>query len=152
MKGGEESVPGDALQQHSLLQQNGKIPDIPEHMQPLVQQQLNALEMRQMVWQGNIWPGQSMQWEIHEQDQSAKPGRDEELRQWETVISLNLPALGEVSAKLHFGNRGLSLVLGAGSSATRLAMSNAAARLAEALAGNGISIINMQVVQHEPAQ
>jgi hypothetical protein len=146
VKGREEDTPGGGLPQSSLSQQNGKTAEMPEHLQPLVQQQLNALETRQMVWQGQVWPGQVMQWEIHEHGQPATQEDTGYLRQWTTVISLNLPNLGEVNAKLHFGDGGLSLVLDAGSTTTRSALSGAAAQLAESMAGNGIPVINMRVV------
>lgn len=132
--------------------QEAKAPAIPEHLQPLVQQQLNALETRQMVWQGFIWPGQTMQWAIHEHEQSAQGRESEEQRQWDTTISLNLPRLGDVSAKLQFSKSGLKLVLGASDPAARKLLSNAAAQLAAVMAENGISIANMQVIQHAAAE
>src|SRR5512135_2688087 len=42
-------------------------PHIPDHLQTLVQQQLNALETRQVLWQGQVWQGQEMRWEVREE-------------------------------------------------------------------------------------
>lgn len=141
------------VQRASPAQQEAKAPEIPEHLRPLVQQQLNALETRQMVWQGFIWPGQIMQWEIHEREQSAQNQEVvDDQRQWDTTVSLNLPKLGGVSAKLQFSNKGLGLMLNADNPATRKLLSNAAAQLVAALAENEISITNMQVAQHADAQ
>ncbi len=38
----------------------------PVHPQtaPLVQQQLETLDQRQLLWQGQVWPGQDMRWQI----------------------------------------------------------------------------------------
>lgn len=141
-----------AMHRSLSASQEAKALGIPEHLQPLVQQQLNTLETRQMVWQGLVWPGQAMQWEIHEREQPAQDWETGEQRQWATSINLNLPKLGEVSAKLNFSNNSLSLVLGAGTQAAREQMGGAVAQLAASLAENGIAIANIQVVQHAAAE
>ena len=124
------------------LQEN-KTLNIPEHLQPLVQQQLNALETRQMVWMGNIWPEQSMQWEVHEQPSSAHGA--EEQRQWVTQLYLDLPKLGKVAATLRFSNTGLSLALNAGAPETREMLGNASTQLVAALSNAGIPVVSTQV-------
>lgn len=125
------------------LMSEGKALAIPEHLQPLVQQQLNALETRQMVWQGNIWPEQPMQWEVHEQP-SQTPGAEEQ-RQWVTQLRLDLPNLGEVAATLRFNSAGLSLTLNAGTSETRAMLGNASTQLVAALSEVGIPVLSTQV-------
>ena len=125
------------------LLQEGKALGIPDHLQPLVQQQLNALETRQMVWQGNVWPEQSMQWEVHEQA-SQNPGTEEQ-RQWVTQLRLDLPNLGEVAATLRFNSTGLSLTLNAGSPETRTMLGNASTQLVSALSDAGIPVVSTQV-------
>ena len=125
------------------LLQEGKALGIPDHLQPLVQQQLNALETRQMVWQGNVWPEQSMQWEVHEQA-SQNPGAEEQ-RQWITQLRLDLPKLGEVAATLRFNSTGLSLTLNAGTPETRAMLGNASTQLVSALSDVGIPVVSTQV-------
>ncbi|TXT24216.1 MAG: hypothetical protein FD134_1659 [Gallionellaceae bacterium] len=148
-----ENPATQAPQRAPAQPQDGGTPAIPEHLQPLVQQQLNALETRQMVWHGNVWPGQTMQWEIHDHEQHAPSTETGEQRQWTTLISLNLPRLGTVSARLHFsGNGELSLALAADTGSTRMALGNASAQLLASLAGNGIPVASMQVMQHAPTQ
>lgn len=122
-------------------------PTIPEHLQPLVQQQLNALETRQVHWQGQVWPNQEMNWEIHEE--SSRNTRGEEERQWATQIQLDLPNLGTVSARLRFGSNGLSLTLDATDSATRAKLGNASSRLVAALSERGITTASTLVNQHD---
>jgi len=116
---------------------------IPEHLQPLVQQQLNALETNQMMWQGNIWPGQDMQWEIHEQ-----PSQNPTIvgqRQWVTQIQLDLPNLGMVSATLRLNSTGLSLTLNADKPQTRNVLGSASTNLVSALTDAGIPVLTTQV-------
>lgn len=121
----------------------GKTPGIPEHLQSLVQQQLNALETRQMLWQGNVWPEQTMQWEIHEQIPQ-NSGINEQ-RQWVTQIQLDLPKLGEVAATLRFNAAGLSLTLNAATEETRAALGNASTRLIATLSDMGITVLNTKI-------
>ena len=139
------SQPGAAAAAH----QENKTTGIPEHLQPLVQQQLNALETRQVLWQGNVWPNQPMQWEIHEQAPQ-RHGAEELPKQWVTQLQLNLPNLGEVGATLRFNSAGLSLTLNAGSAETRAVLGNASTRLVAALSEAGIPVLSTQVTQENP--
>ena len=131
-------------QSSTTLPQEDKALVIPEHLQPLVQQQLNALETRQMLWQGNIWPEQSMQWEIHEQPSQHTPDAEAQ-RQWFTQLRLDLPNLGEVMATLRFNSSGLSLTLNAASTETCAVLGNASTRLVAAMADAGIPVLSTQV-------
>lgn len=72
---------------------------IPEPLTPIVQQQLDALATQVFTWQGQAWPGQSMYWEIDNQE-NARNGANEESIAWKTRLRLNLPLLGNVDASL----------------------------------------------------
>lgn len=128
----------------------GKMPIIPEHLQSLIQQQFNALEARQVLWQGNIWPNQTMQWEIHEQ--ASQTPATENQQQWTTQVQLDLPNLGMVSATLNFNRLGLSLILNADAEATRTVLGNANSQLVASMSDRGIPIISTLVTQHESTQ
>jgi hypothetical protein len=127
---------------------DGKALGIPDHLQPLVQQQLNALETRQMMWQGNVWPGQDMQWEVHEQVPQ-NPSMEAQ-RQWFTQIQLDLPHLGAVAATLRLNSAGLSLTLNADTPQTRAALGNASTRLVSALSDAGIPVLSAKVSNEQP--
>lgn len=129
----------------TTLLQEAKALGIPEHLQPLVQQQLNALETRQMLWQGNVWPDQPMQWEIHEQPAKQSHGAEEQQRQWVTQIRLDLPNLGEVEATLRFNSAGLNLTLNAATAETRALLGGTSTRLVSALSDAGIPVLSTQV-------
>lgn len=67
---------------------------------PLVQQQLDALATQNFAWQGQIWPGQNLSWEI-EENRSGNNSQDANSQiNWRTRLKLTLPKLGEVSATL----------------------------------------------------
>lgn len=129
----------------TTLLQEAKALGIPEHLQPLVQQQLNALETRQMLWQGNVWPDQPMQWEVHEQPAQQSHNAEEQQRQWVTQIRLDLPNLGEVEATLRFNSAGLNLTLNAATAETRALLGSASTRLVSALSDAGIPVLSTQV-------
>jgi Flagellar hook-length control protein FliK len=128
-------------------QERVSIPGIPDHLQPLIQQQLNALETRQVQWQGQVWPNQEMEWQIREESSRSPSG--EEGRQWATQIHLNLPNLGEVTATLRFGDSGLSVTLDADKSATRSKLGTASSVLVSTLSERGISIASALVTKHD---
>ena len=61
----------------------------------MVQQQLHTLEQHHLVWMGQVWPGQQMQWEI--QGQPEHQSRQQDERQWSTEMELDLPSAGQCS-------------------------------------------------------
>jgi hypothetical protein len=132
-------------------QQGDQVPGIPQHLQPLVQQQLNALETGQVVWQGQVWPGQDMQWAIHEETPHAGAVLDSE-RLWVTQLQLNLPKLGEVSAMLRLNSAGVSLTLHAAAGDTRTLFGQTSSQLVAALSNAGIPVTSTLVAQHESAR
>lgn len=123
------------------------IPGVPDHLHPLIQQQLNALETRQVQWQGQIWPEQKMDWEIHEETAHAPSG--DEGRQWVTQIHLSLPRMGDVTATLRFSQNGLTLTLDADQDATRVKLGSASSTLVAALSERGINTSSAVVTQHD---
>lgn len=122
------------------------ITGIADHLQPLIQQQLNALETRQVQWQGQVWQGQEMNWKINEE--SSRTPNGEEYKQWATQIQLDLPRLGEVTATLRFGSNGLSITLDAREETTRSQLGTASSALVAALSEHGITVQSTLVTQH----
>lgn len=116
---------------------------IPEHLRPLVQQQLNALETGQMVWQGHIWQNQPMQWAVHEENAHIPDAAG--LKPWVTQIQMDLPNLGTVSATLRFSGTALSLTLDADAADTRALLGSARTQLISALSDAGIKVQNAQI-------
>ncbi len=127
-----------------ITKQEGNVPlSIPEHLRPLVQQQLNALETGQMVWQGNVWPNQPMQWAVHEE--AARTPDTEGQRLWVTQIHLDLPNLGGVSTTLRFSGTAVSLIFHADNADTRALLGNASTQLVSAMSNAGIKVHSTQV-------
>lgn len=65
-------------------------------MHALLAQQLQVLESPQLAWRGELWPGQSMEWQIRRDDaQPDTPGEAHEGQAgWESHLKLDLPHLG----------------------------------------------------------
>lgn len=123
---------------------------IPNQLQPLVQQQLHALETRQVLWQGQVWPNQTMDWEIRdEMPRRSAAGYEEAGKQWATQIRLDLPRLGEVAAMLRLGSNGLSITLDASDIRTRALFGAASSQLTAALAERGITVSSTLVSSHD---
>jgi hypothetical protein len=118
----------------------------PQSMQ-IVQQQLQTLDSRQIIWQGQVWPGQEMKWEI-EEDGARRESSDEETSHWHTRLNLQLPSLGGVSAKLAFVNGAIQLDIAAESPASADRMRNAQSSLAERFSSSGLTLAGVNI-RHE---
>ncbi|OIR15879.1 flagellar hook-length control protein FliK [mine drainage metagenome] len=125
--------------------------NIPEHLQTLVQQQMSTLETHQVLWQGQVWQGQEMRWEVSE-DSPHRNAQGVEEGQWITQINLDLPNLGGVSARLSFNGNALNLSLDVGDAQTRERMGNASSQLIAALSERGIPVVHTQITQTIIAQ
>jgi hypothetical protein len=102
----------------------------------MVKEQLQTLSALQLAWQGAVWPGQEMRWEIAEE-----PGRDGASKTsstWQTRIELRLPRLGEVRATVSVSAAGAGITLAAKAGATADIMSAASAALYSALNAAGL--------------
>ena len=132
-------------------EQHAAATSVPEHLQTLVQQQMSALETHQVLWQGQVWQGQEMRWEVSEESPHRNAQGVEE-GQWVTRIDLALPNLGGVSARLSFNGNALNLSLGAADAQTRDMMGNASSQLVAALSERGIPVVHAQITQTIIAQ
>jgi len=112
---------------------------------PLVQQQLHTLENHHMVWMGQVWPGQQMQWEIQGEPEHRSRQQDE--RQWSTEMELSLPRLGDVRAHLVFAESGLRLTLHATDANTADLFNRALPQLRDSLDHAGIALTTAVVAK-----
>jgi len=112
---------------------------IPEQLQAIVQQQLNTLENKQVVWQGLAWPGQEMHWTVGEES-SRQPGERAD-KNWFTELQLDLPTLGGISAHLRFNGEAVAFEIEANSAASTQKLTTASAQLAEAMNAHGIPVL-----------
>ncbi|HTP97454.1 MAG TPA: flagellar hook-length control protein FliK [Burkholderiales bacterium] len=114
---------------------------------PLLRNQLDALETRQIAWHGEVWPGQLARWQIDasEGDSAREPAAPP---QWRTSLRLLLPCLGEVSADLNLSAGGLRLGLHARQPEAAAALRDNAGVLTHALDAAGIRVFGLDVAGH----
>ena len=120
----------------------------PVHPQtlPQVASQLDALAYHHIVWQGQAWPGQSIEWRIDEPP-PRDPGSDAEPG-WTTQLRLTLPRLGEVTADLALSADGLRLRVAASNDAAP-ALRDGQGSLVAALEQGGIRLLSVTVAEHD---
>lgn len=120
---------------------------LPAELRPLVHQQLEAAANQRLVWHGEAWPGQRMEWEVEEDRQ--QPARSvDEPQPWLTTLRLSTPRLGSVEAKLRLSGNTLQLNLSTPVGASAADMRDELPVLTEALAAAGITLQFAQV-RHE---
>ena len=128
---------------------NEGLAPIPERLLPLVHQQLDAVATQNFVWQGQVWPGQTMEWEIEDPAADGRSG-DEPDENWTSTLRLTLPRLGGVEARLHLTPAGVAMRLIADSDTTRQALTAAEPRLADALAATDVPLTGLVAELRSP--
>ncbi|GAB5604704.1 flagellar hook-length control protein FliK [Sideroxyarcus sp. TK5] len=137
-------VPATPTALQAGAEPNPRMPAIPEHLQPLVQQQLQALENKQVVWIGQAWQGQDMRWEVREED--ARSGNNgEDGKQWVTELHLDLPRLGGVTARLSMNGNAVSLKFEVTDDRTARTMEAATEQLVTSLAAHGVPVLQSRI-------
>lgn len=114
---------------------------------PQVKAQLEALDSRQVVWQGQAWPGQRMEWRVDE-----PPERDPDSAEpvpWTTRVRLTLPHMGEITADLVLAAQTLRLRL-ASPAASQAVLRAGQGALAQALEHAGLHLSGFRVDDREP--
>ena len=133
---------GDALSAKPLAA--GAQPAHPDTV-PIVRQQLEALDTRQVAWQGQVWPGQAMDWKIEERTAREQEGGEIAQPEWQTSLHLVLPQLGEINARLILHPQGMRIQLGAAESATVKLMGEQKAALQQGMETSGLRLAEIKV-------
>lgn len=134
-----------SLEQILQEPQNHSLDDIKQWL-PL---QLDSLENKQFAWQGEVWPNQTMQWDVCE-DQSARsntPNADpNEDKSWQTSIKMHLPNLGLVTANIRLLGDQVGLQLQTTQLGSAQLLSTASPLLLDALQSTGSQIESFKIV------
>ena len=119
---------------------------VPEQLRPLVQQQLDTIATQRMVWHGEVWPGQTMDWEIErEKAEQRQSQQEEQAPRWSTALRLTMPRLGAVSAVLQLAPEGLRVRLTAADTASAADLRQGGPALAQALATAGLRPTSIEI-------
>jgi hypothetical protein len=145
--GGETAKAGTATA--PMPNQAAAIQTIPDDLKPLVQQQLDAAATQRLAWHGEIWPRQTMNWEI---ERDAAQGNDAagETTVWRTTLRLTLPRLGAIDARVQLSGQTIRLALQASDNSSATDLQNAIPALQQALATAGLTLSSVQTKHGEP--
>jgi hypothetical protein len=136
---GMAKTDADVLTQH-IKATAGLTPDAVQ----IINQQLHALETRQLTWSGELWPGQQMDWEIKEE--TARPQHSQEQEKiWYSTVHFDLPHLGKVSANIRLTGGHLSMQIAAKDDSVVQMLRLNGTQLSDALATAGATLDTLLV-------
>lgn len=129
--------------------QGSTLPVMEPEAAKLIGIQLNVLEQQRTQWQGELWPGQKIQWDI-EQDRKGEAGQDSKNKvstepSWTSTVKFYLPALGDIAATIHLTGDRVRVDIDANDSATVDALRAKSAMLADALAAAGSTLESLLI-------
>jgi len=120
--------------------------------QALLRQQLDALESGHLQWQGEIWPGQTIEWDtVGEKMDESEGDSTTRYPVWKTSVRLSLPNLGFISAVLRLGESGVEVRLAATESSAAI-LRVGAGHLVAGLDSAGIRLSSMGIEADEKAE
>jgi hypothetical protein len=122
-------------------------PTAPDAALPAMQ--LDTLEARRVAWQGELFPGQPLRWEVQAEDERdsarSQAGAGDDARGWHSAIRIALPELGAVEARLALRGNRLQLQVCAAEADAAAQMNGGGAALAMALEAAGIRVDGLTV-------
>ena len=112
------------------------------HAQTLLPQQLHLLDQQRFSWHGEVWPNQKMDWDVYlNNNQEHQEQYSQQTSELETDIAsdltLHLPNLGKVTAKISINNGHMQIGFVAAQKETVALLSENRANLAAAIEQHG---------------
>lgn len=142
-------LPSSSATQTTQTTQPGAVP---RDLVPIVQQQLDALATQNYAWQGQIWPGQQMHWEIGNNSDGQHARADEMNARWETRLNVNLPSLGGIGAVIRLATNGdMKISMKANSESGEARLREAAGILNEQMAAAGLKLTQLSIERDDIA-
>ncbi|MFJ7566486.1 flagellar hook-length control protein FliK [Herminiimonas sp. NPDC097707] len=133
-------------EQESIAPLVGKQQDIPvSEGLKLINLQLDTLEQRRIMWQGELFPGQPLEWEISDDTPEKSSEQSEPEPTWNSSVRFNLPTLGSVSATIRLSGEHLQVQVHTADEETAVALRSHGKLLADALAAAGSTLDSLLV-------
>jgi Flagellar hook-length control protein FliK len=112
----------------------------------LIPAQLDAMEHRKIIWQGELRPGQPMRWEIQEDTPGkSEPGQPEQEAIWQTTVSFEMPCLGKVHAHLRLQGEHVQMHVRTVDATAAELLKQQTPRLSQALEASGTLLDAMKI-------
>ncbi|MHB1099083.1 MAG: flagellar hook-length control protein FliK [Burkholderiales bacterium] len=121
---------------------------IKESTLPIVRQQIDALESQEFNWNGQVWPGQAMDWQVKAEEDQGNRHAGDPPKVWLSRLRLTLPALGEIDANLRLSPTGVQISLKVSNADTESSLKSQSRMLQKSMEANGIALVSMAVKQH----
>ncbi|KAB0667171.1 flagellar hook-length control protein FliK [Oryzomonas japonica] len=135
LKGGAVEAMEAALRKAGTAMPHEGIVD--QQALPVVKEQLAALQSGQVLFRGDLVPGQHLEWSVRERE-AHRNESGEQTRSWETSLTLDMPKLGNVTASLKLDGSRVSIELNAAQSDSAELLKAGLPRLAEQLEASGL--------------
>ncbi len=138
------------------LQTDGKPIEFPQ----IINLQLSSLEQQSTHWRGEVWPGQTMEWEVHKDTSQDTPedrnnrnpnsnDDDSEAASWHSAVRFNFPHLGSVLANIRLMNTHVQIHINTPTENVAATLRTHIGALADALTAAGTSLDSMTVKHHD---
>lgn len=111
----------------------------------LLNQQLDALEQRRILWQGELFPGQPLEWEIADESPGKQHPAEEVEAVWRSTLRFSLPGLGSIAANVYLTGSRVQLHLKTDDEETAVLLRQHGVELASALEAAGSKLDLLQV-------
>jgi len=123
-----------------------------------VPQQLNTQEQQSFSWQGQAWPGQALQWQVQQDgsdashtDNTPNMPHGEPQAAWKSVLQLDFPGLGKVSATLRMVGEHVQVQLLTQHDSAASALKTQGGVLSQSLAASGTTLDGLTVQRDDLA-
>jgi len=125
------------------------LPTVEPEAARIINLQLNTLENQMVRWQGQLWPGMPMEWEVQE-DKPEGGGAQGDPQQsvWTSTVRFELPHLGDVSATIRLAGDRVHVQLSTGTEDAATTVRAFGGRLADALEAAGAPLDSFTVNRH----
>ncbi len=112
---------------------------------PLIREQLATLQTGHLLFHGELFPGQTMEWRVAEREAGGHRETPPEETPWQTSLSLNLPGLGALEASLTLTGRQLKVQLQTARPDAATVLAEGRGELLEQLAAAGLEPQSIEV-------
>lgn len=111
--------------------------------------QLDTLEQRRIVWQGELFPGRALEWEIADETPQQEKNQSEPQSVWQSTVRFSLPTLGTVSATIRLNGEHVQVQVNTNHAETANALNQNRQSLTEALDAAGTTLDVLTIKQDE---
>lgn len=115
----------------------------------MIRMQLHTLEQRQFAWQGELFPGVPLHWEVGEDTPPAAHAETE--RRWNSTVRFDLPNLGTVAATISLCGEHVQIRVATQSDQASAVLRESGGMLASALEAAGTRLDTLLVKQDDQA-